>query len=245
MELGQKSGIINLNRGDKEGQIYVNKGRIVDAVVEDYDNVQRAYLHLLTWIEGSFYVIFQDIDLDSPLTDDTQTLFSEGIKVIDQWRKEIGELPSLHTRLIAINEKDYQKLSYPERTMLENFQQPQTIVQAIDHSDFDDFDGLKVIKSLLEKGLLVKPENHQSVEEHKSLPFRPALNNPRRDAKSKYSHIFSVFQKSKRVENHFNSDEKESSRESPGLLVSSHGLIANKIPLTKAELLLIRQKLSN
>ncbi len=246
MELGKKSGIINLNRGDKEGQIYVNKGKIVDAVVEDYDNVQRAYLHLLTWIEGSFYVIFQDIDLDNPLTDDTQTLFSEGIKVIDQWRKEIGELPSLHTRLIAVNEENNQTLSYPERTMIANFQKPVTIVQAIDHSDFDDFDGLKVIKSLLEKGLLIKPENHQPDEDHKSLPFRPARNSQYRDAKSKYSHIFSIFQRSKKTDKNFNLHETaEKTSETPDLVLSSHSRIKNKIQLTKAELLLIRQKLGN
>lgn len=246
MELGKKSGIINLNRGDKEGQIYVNKGKIVDAIVEDYDNVQRAYLHLLTWIEGSFYIIFQDIDLDNPLTDDMQTLFSEGIKVIDQWRKEIGELPSLHTRLIAVSEEDNQTLSYPERTMIAHFQKPETILQAIDHSDFDDFDGLKVIKSLLEKGLLIKSETHQPVEGKKPISFRPVLNNHHRDAKSKYSHIFSVFQRSKKTEKNFNLNEAPSiPSENAGGPTAVQNRISNKVQLTKAELLLIRQKLGN
>ncbi len=246
MELGKKSGVINLNRGDKEGQLYVNKGKIVDAVVEDYDNVERAYLHLLTWIEGSFYVIFQDIDLDNPLTDDTQALFSEGIKVIDQWRRAIGELPSLHTSLIAMSEEDHQKLSFPERAMLAHFYKPQTILQAIDRSDFDDFDGLKVIKSLLEKGLLIKSEHHEK-EQEKQLSFRPALNNQKRDAKSKYSHIFSIFQKSKKTDKNFSLGDSTADRrvESGDAVMAQQPRIANKIQLTKAELLLIRQKLGN
>jgi CheY-like chemotaxis protein len=246
MELGNKSGIINLNRGDKEGQVFINKGKIVDAVVEDYDTVERAYLHMLTWIEGSFYVVFQDIHLDNPLTNDNQLLFDEGAKIIDQWRKVIGELPSLHTHLIAVSNANTSTLAFPEKSMLAYFQGPRSIVQAIDMSDFDDFDGLKIIKSLLEKGLLIKTESHKVDEKTAGFTINPSLKAGPRDSKSKYSHVFSIFQRNRKTE------KKTASQSTVPLEKSNNGdsrvphkiRIKNTIQLTKAELLLIRQKIS-
>ncbi|MBN1480236.1 response regulator [candidate division KSB1 bacterium] len=243
MELGKKSGVINLNRGDKEGQIYVNRGRIVDAVVEDYDSVERAYLHMLTWIDGTFYVIFQDVHLDSQLVSDNQALFKEGAKIIDQWRRAIGELPSLHTCLIAVKDENNSALSYPERSMLAHFHESRSILQAIDVSDFDDFDGLKIIKSLLEKGLLIKTDMHRTEKNSQHLALHHALETDKRDAKTKYSHIFSIFQRNKRsnADNHGSMNDKTDERAES--LLTQHGRIKNNVQLTKAELLLIRQKL--
>jgi len=244
MELGNKSGIINLNRGDKEGQIYVNKGKIVDAVVEDYDAVERAYLHMLTWIEGSFYVIFREINLESPLQDDNESLFGEGAQVIDQWRRVIGELPSLHTCLVSVSTENAPTLSYAEKAMLTQFQDPKSILQAIDYSDFDDFDGLKIIKSLLEKGLLIKTEIQGANQNEEEPAFRPVLNNVNRDAKSKYSHIFSIFQRSKKNNKTTDFHSSMSHGEKSHLeKITPKSRIANNVQLTKAELLLIRQKL--
>ncbi|MBN1558843.1 DUF4388 domain-containing protein [candidate division KSB1 bacterium] len=244
MELGKKSGIIHLNRGDKDGQIYVNKGKIVNAVVEDYDSVERAYLHMLTWIEGTFNVTFQEIGMSGPLKDDNDSLFREGAKVIDQWRRVTGELPSLHTCLVTVSTEDAQALSYAERAMLSQFHKPKNILQAIDVSDFDDFDGLKVIKSLLEKGLLIKTDARQPNDNQKAATFRPVLDRAHRNAKSPYSHIFSIFQRNLKSEKNsdlqlsMNNNEKSVD----GAMVAK-SRIANKIQLTKAELLLIRQKL--
>ncbi|MBN1464877.1 DUF4388 domain-containing protein [candidate division KSB1 bacterium] len=241
MELGKKSGIIHLNRGDKEGQIYVNKGKIVNAVVEAYDSVERAYLHMLTWIEGTFHVVFQEIEVTTPLKEDNESFFREGAKVIDQWRRVIGELPSLHMCLAAVSTEDAPVLSYSERAMLSQFQKPKNILQAIDVSDFDDFDGLQVIKSLLEKGLLIKTDARQSDDGSLPSTFRPVLDRRHRDAKSAYSHIFSIFQRNKKQDKH--SGFQLSMNDIDDEKMAAKSRIANNIQLTKAELLLIRQKL--
>lgn len=243
MELGKKSGIINLNRGDKEGQIYVNRGKIVDAVVEGYDSVERAYLHMLTWIDGTFYVIFQDVHLDGQAISDNQSLFKEGAKIIDQWRRAIGELPSLHTCLIAVKDENTSTLLYPERCMLAHFNESRSILQAIDVSDFDDFDGLKIIKSLLEKGLLIKSEEHQQEVTNQSLIFYHPINNSKRESKNKYSHIFSIFQRNRKSDAEYQASISEKKHESTESPLIQQTRIKNTIQLTKAELLLIRQKL--
>ncbi len=241
MELGEKSGIIYLNRGDKEGQIYINRGKIVDAVVEGYDTLDRAFLHMLTWIEGSFVLNFQPIDMENSLTENNQRLFDEGARIIDQWRKESGELPSLQTPLIAVKSDNLPHLSEAEQQMLTQFQETHTILQAIDKSNFDDFSGLKHIKSLLEKGVLVKTETPpQDVAD--TPTFRPYVKRGIRNAKNKYSHIFTLFSKKQKKDSVALSKEPLMPAEHLRLHKEK---IANKIMLTKAELLLIKQKFSS
>lgn len=244
MELGEKSGIIYLNRGDKEGQIYINRGKIVDAVVDDYDTLDRSFLHMLTWIEGTFVLQIQDIDLENTLTENNQRLFDEGARLIDQWRKESGELPSLQTPLIAVQNDNLPLLSEAETMMLQQFQEPRTILQAIDKSTFDDFSGLQYIKSLLEKGVLVKTEAPSpELAETPSYTMRPYLKRDIRTAKNKYSHIFSLFSKKPKKAPSATALKSASAPSEP-----SHGIkekIPNKIMLSKAELLLIKQKFSS
>ncbi len=242
MELGEKSGIIHLNRGDKEGQIYINRGKIVDAVVEGYNTLDRAFLHMLTWIEGSFVLNFQTIDIENSLTENNQRLFDEGAKIIDQWRKESGELPSLQTPLIAVKGDNLPHLTEPESVMLAQFQETRTILQAIDKSSFDDFSGLKHIKSLLEKGVLVKTETPPRESAVASV-FQPYMKRGIRTAKNKYTHIFTLFSKKQKK------DAVTLSKEVPFVPAEVPHLhkekIVNKIMLTRAELLLIKQKFSS
>ncbi len=244
MELGGKSGVIHLNRGDKEGQVFIYKGKIVDAVVEDYNSVERAFLHMLTWINGSFYVIFQDVPVSTPFTDNNQKLFDEATKIIDQWRKVTGDLPSLHTHLVAVSDKSAHSLGYQEKQMLAAFKEPCTILQAIDYSEYDDIEGLKIIKSLLERGLLIEQEVSYGEEKNKAGLTRLNGIGSRR-FKNKYSHIFAIFQRNKKER-----DELAPSRiavvdnaAENQQIIAPRNKIHSRIRLTKAELLLIRQKL--
>lgn len=128
--------------------------------------------------------------------------------------------------------------------MLKIFGKPHTILQAIDNSEFGDIEGLEIIKSLLEMGLLIEQES-ASVEE-KEKPGKLPLSgmNGSRKFKNKYSHIFSIFQRNK-VDNDLSSSRVlavNPAAENKQILTSKKK-IQNRIRLTKAELLLIRQKL--
>jgi len=246
MELGGKSGIIHLSRGDKDGQVYIHEGKIVDAVVQGYNSVKRAFLHMLTWIDGSFYVVFQDVPMNAPLTDNNQKLFEEASKIIEQWRQVTSDLPSMHTHLVAVSDKSAHALGQQKSQMLKIFREAHTILQAIDYSDFDDIDGLKIIKSLLEMGLLIEKEIVPGEGKAKSYKAPLSGLNGTRKFKNKYSHIFSIFQRNKGDDNLSSSrvlaftpavDNKQ--------ILTSGKKIQNRIRLTKAELLLIRQKLGS
>jgi len=246
MELGGKSGIIHLSRGDKDGQVFIHKGKIVDAAVQGYDSAKRAFLHMLTWIDGNFYIVFQDVAANTAMPDNNQRLFEEASKIIEQWRRVTGDLPSMHTHLVAVSDKSTHPLGQQKSQMLNIFEKPQTILQAIDYSDFSDVEGLEIIKSLLEMGLLIEKEIVQNKE--KVEPYKAPLSglNGTRKFKNKYSHIFSIFQRS-------DGDSNLSSTRvlavNPAVdnkqIITSKKKIQNRIRLTKAELLLIRQKLGS
>jgi CheY-like chemotaxis protein len=244
MEIGAKSGIIYLYRGDKEGQVHIQSGKIVEAIVDDYPGVERAFLHMLTWIDGSFSVVVKEVVGEHAVPPNTQYLFNEGARIIDQWRKLTGELPSLQTHLLQVDVGQTVRLSNEERMLLRQFYEPATILQAIDRSEFEDFYTLNVIKSLLEKGLLIKTEQTQQTEERAhpmmNTPVKPGV----RGSKNKYSHIFSLFRRKRQ-------QERESSANGAAAFGRQESItlfdekIVNKVVLTKAELLLIRQKFSN
>ena len=134
-------------------------------------------------------------------------------------------------------------MTQQEQKMLTLFEGSRTIVQAIDESEFDDYDGLNIIKSLLEKGALIKIESPArtqkiyDVEKWSKDYFRT------KSSKSTYSHIFTLFQKQNR-----NTPQNTSSVDNPNGQNGQRHVgrkIHNQIRLTKAELLLIRQKLEH
>jgi DNA-binding response OmpR family regulator len=247
MELGVKSGIIHLSRGDKEGKVFIRSGKIVDAVVPDYSSAKKAFLHMLTWIDGTFYVVFQDVPTGEPLTENNKILFEEATQIIKQWRAATTDLPSLHTQLVAVSDKASHAIGDQKMQMLESFKDSRTILQAIDRSGFEDIDGLTIIKALLEQGLLI--ESEVTINDDKStvkMMSLPNSNGPRR-FKNKYSHIFSIFQRKKGHENNPMQTQAVdvSSSIEKQQIIATREKINNRIRLTKAELLLIRQKLGS
>lgn len=238
MEIGGKSGVIYLQRGDKEGQVHIRAGKIVDAAVDEYHGVERAFLNMLTWTDGSFSVAVREIPGERASSADMQRVFEEGVRSVEQWRKLIGELPSLQMQFMKVEGGDSVRLSADEYAMLRRFQEPTTLLQAIDHSEHDDFYSLNIIRALVAKGLLVKSEQRPAEERPQPIVnmFKPQI----RTSKNKYSHIFSLFRRKRHQERESTVRSGEPRDAAPWF----EEKIINKNALTKAELLLIRQKFS-
>ena len=239
MEIGGKSGVIYLQRGDKEGQVHIRAGKIVDAAVDDYHGTERAFLNMLTWSDGSFSVAVREIGDERASSADLQRVFEEGVRIVEQWRKFIGELPTLQMQFMKVEGGDSVRLSSEEYAMLRRFQEPTTLLQAIDRSENDDFYSLNLIKSLVAKGLLVKSE--QRPTEERPQPIVSVFKPKTRTSKNKYSHIFSLFRRKRHQERESTVKGGELRDAVPWF----EDRIINQNALTKAELLLIRQKFSS
>lgn len=100
----KKSGVLVIRtESDDVGKIYMRKGVIYYASINDLDEVQpmKSIFRMLTWQKGLF-------DLDPPderefpneLTLSVQEVLMEGLRQIDEFNEIRNELPDLNTRLV-------------------------------------------------------------------------------------------------------------------------------------------------
>ncbi len=171
MELSRMSGIIYLTRGYKEGQIFIDKGAIVDAFINGYEP-EQALSHMLTWLKGIFWVSIQNIDRTRMINENNTTIISKGTKLIQKWKDLTRQLPPLNTPVKAIQPDENKKITNPEKQMLDHYSEPNTIMHGIEKSKMDDLHALELIKSLLQKGLLVtKSSSHQVKDPFAQIVF--------------------------------------------------------------------------
>ena len=240
LELGKKSGIIHLNRGGSEGQVYVNEGILVDANLEGFEP-SRALTHMLTWLDGTFWVSLQPVDRTRMINEDNHDILIKGTKLIHQWRQLVGQLPSLDTELMAIRTED-SNVTKTEHALLQLFAEPRTILQGLEASKLDDLEALEHIKSLLNKGFLVKT-NASSSGRSRTLGRRFGGNGKGNNG---YARIASFFKRRRNNE----PDGKPSAWNDRAAGKAYEGKTRNlrtphRILLSKAELMLIRQKLAS
>jgi pSer/pThr/pTyr-binding forkhead associated (FHA) protein len=98
----KKSGVLVLRTDDDVGRIFMRKGTIYYASINDLDDVppMKAIFRMLTWHKGLF-------DLDPPderefpneLNLSVQEILMEGMRQLDEFNELRDQLPDLHARL--------------------------------------------------------------------------------------------------------------------------------------------------
>ncbi len=192
MELGKMSGIIYLNRGFKEGQIFINQGQIIDAFIEGFEP-EQALSHMLTWLEGSFWVSLQSIDRNKMINTNNKHILSHGTKMIQKWRNIARQLPPMNTSLKTSDSASDRPVSPIEKQMLNHYHQPKTIMQGIEESKLDDIHALELIKGLLSKGLLVARHAHSNADDPFAKIVFEQLQKEVNQQKETFSDITSYF----------------------------------------------------
>jgi hypothetical protein len=99
----KKSGVLVIRTEDDIGRIYMRKGMIYYAVINDIDDVpaMKSIFRMLTWQKGLF-------DLDPPderefpneINVSVQEILMEGLRQLDEFNQIRAELPDLNTRLV-------------------------------------------------------------------------------------------------------------------------------------------------
>jgi len=101
----KKSGVLVIRTDDDVGRIYLKKGQISFAIINDLDDVQplKSLYRMLTWQKGLF-------DLDPPeerefpneMNASVQEILIEGMRQLDEFNRIREELPDLAAR-VAVN----------------------------------------------------------------------------------------------------------------------------------------------
>jgi len=99
----KKSGILVIRTEDDIGRIFLKKGNIVHAIINDLDDVQplKSLYRMLTWEKGLF-------DLDPPderaleveMDVSVQEILIEGMRQLDEFNRIRSELPDLGSRVM-------------------------------------------------------------------------------------------------------------------------------------------------
>jgi CheY-like chemotaxis protein len=234
LELGEKSGIIHLNRAQNEGKVFIKKGQIIDAELDGMDP-DKALTRMFTWLSGSFWVTLFEYSHRQRILAPNRELLLKATDRIQQWRRISSQLPPLQSVLEAQRLKDIDDLGEEERQVLSLYIEPNTIIQCLESSPIDELKTLHLIRALLEKRYLAKASEGPRLEDPISqIISKHADNGRNKNGQNSYSRITSFF---KLREKALSTDNPEG----PDKLKSCD--IPHKMHLTKGELLLIRQKL--
>jgi len=98
----KKSGVLVIRTEDDVGRIYLKKGNIAFAIINDLDDVQplKSLYRMLTWQKGLF-------DLDPPeerefpneMNSSVQEILMDGMRQLDEFNRIREELPDLAARV--------------------------------------------------------------------------------------------------------------------------------------------------
>jgi pSer/pThr/pTyr-binding forkhead associated (FHA) protein len=102
----KKSGVLVIRTDDDVGRIYLKKGNIAYAIINDLDDVPplKSVYRMLTWQKGLFDLDPPDErEFSSEVNMSVQEILMEGIRQLDEFNRLREELPDLNARLLIMS----------------------------------------------------------------------------------------------------------------------------------------------
>src|SRR5262249_29002371 len=99
----KKSGVLVIRSDDDVGRIYLRKGVVTFATINELEDVQplKAVFRILTWSKGPFDLEpWDERELPGEINASVQELLMEGLRQIDELNAIRHKLPSLEARLV-------------------------------------------------------------------------------------------------------------------------------------------------
>lgn len=238
LELGRKSGIIHMSRGNKEGQIFFKNGKVVDAIFEGFDS-SHALTHMLTWLNGTFYVNLQPVERRETISEENRDILKKGSELIHHIRQLSSQLPPLDSYVSAYKKNGHKELSAADASVLSLFSEPRPIIDGIEHSDMGDIKILERVKKLIDGGYLVTLQSEPTAKLLSRSEVQPI---PKKHEGNGYAKIVSFFRRKGNASLQ-KSTEKNRTQQKQGTLQGEVEKIPYNLTLTKAELMLLREQL--
>jgi len=248
LELGKKSAILKLKHNSSIGMIYVMNGEVIDALLDDL-SPEQSLMRMFTWNTGNFYVEMTSVNRERKINELNKELITAGMRRISQWERINQGLPPLNSVVIKTELNTYEDLSGEENEIIQGINEKKKIYEIIEQSRFDDLKSLAIVKSLYQKGYIKESE-----ESFISYTDNYVAQLKKNASQSKTTHervasiISNVFKNSvkekKLIEEQRNERRQLPDRRRYGRRRDDRKRESNQIHLTKADLLLIRERLS-
>jgi hypothetical protein len=155
----KKTGVLVIRTEEDVGKIYMRKGNIFHAVINDLDDVpaMKSIFRMLTWQKGVF-------DLDPPedrefpneIDVSVQEILMEGIRQLDEFNEIRESLPSLNSRLVMMSPvnppmRDLKAEELDVLQLAHNYGHLETV---LNKSQATDLETVQIILKLLKSGYL-------------------------------------------------------------------------------------------
>ena len=160
LSTSRKSGVLVLRSEWGTGRLYLRKGQIYYANVDESFDVspRKAVFRMLTWDKGLFELEPpDDRQVMEELQDSTEGLLMEGMRQLDEFRELSSKLPPFEA-IVSIPRPLQQKLrdlKPNELDLMQTALDEATVQQIIDQSPQTDLDTAQALLSLLERGYLI------------------------------------------------------------------------------------------
>ena len=156
-EVSRKSGVARVSDGRREAKIYFRDGKVVDAELGRLRGEEAVYRALIL-NSGDFEVEFCPVQNEDIIPTSTQGLLMEGMRRVDEWGRQLEQLPALETTFEVDHEQLVERLNeVPDElnAILRLFDGRRTLLDVIDESPFEDLSTLSTVSKLFFEGLLV------------------------------------------------------------------------------------------
>jgi pSer/pThr/pTyr-binding forkhead associated (FHA) protein len=160
LSTSRKSGVLVLRSDGGVGKLYMRKGQIYFASIDDSFNMgpRKAIFRMLTWTQGFF-------ELEPPderavleeLQDSTEGLLMEGMRQLDEHRALADKLPPVTATLTIPRplEPKLRDLTPDELDVFQTALGADTLRTLYDESRLTDLGVAEKLKTLLDKGYLI------------------------------------------------------------------------------------------
>jgi len=160
LSTSRKSGVLVLRSEWGTGRLYLRKGQIYFANVDESFDVspRKAMFRMLTWDKGLFELEPpDDRTVMEEIQDSTEGLLMEGMRQLDEFRELSAKLPPFEA-IVSIPrplEPRLRELKPQELDLMQTALDEATVQQIIDQSPQTDLDTAQALLALLERGYLV------------------------------------------------------------------------------------------
>jgi hypothetical protein len=162
LSTSRKSGVLTVNHGVSIGKIYLRKGQIYFATINDDFAVspQKAIYRMLTWATGTFELEPSvEMQVMEEIQESTEGLLMEGVRQLDEFRNLQKALPPLGSPL-AVPTPLAGKLRDLTPSELDTFQlvlDHGQLQKVLDNFPGTDLDAAQNIISLMKREFVVVP----------------------------------------------------------------------------------------
>lgn len=164
LSFGQKTGEVDLESGEEKGVLYLAGGKLIAA---DYraKRGQAALPNLLAWSEGRFRIKLSDsLSVIPTIEHQTDEAIFEALRVLDEAERIKQELDA---KSVPVLKNADQAEGDVEQAALDLCDGERTVDEILKQSPRSDFETLKAMRSLAERGAieLMRPSQAREVKE--------------------------------------------------------------------------------